>query len=167
MPNPPPPATNVMVAGVMVFLSCTSGIVGSGLCVFSRYQIIEVFSHSFRVTGGIRDFTDGEVFVGKGVLCCRIKTPEGCIAFFNTHVRTYTRFDSARSTAKRYSLHMCLCICPYMCVHECVYACVHVCVHVYVYVCMCVRIYVYVCMCVRIYVCVHVMCTVCTVCVCV
>ena len=77
---------------VLMFSSllCTSGIVGSGLCVFSRYQIMEAFSHSFRVTGGVKDFTDGEVFVGKGVLCCRIKTPDGCIAFFNTHVCTRT-----------------------------------------------------------------------------
>lgn len=68
-----------------------SGIVGSGLCIFSRYQIVEAFSHSFRVTGGVRDFTDGEVFVGKGVLCCRIKTPEGCIAFINTHANPKCR----------------------------------------------------------------------------
>ena len=76
------------VVGYNCYFSCVcaSGIVGSGLCVFSRYQIVEVFSHTFRVTGGIQDFTDGEVFLGKGVLCCRIKTPEGCIAFFNIHV---------------------------------------------------------------------------------
>ncbi len=35
----------------------------------------------------MRRFKDGEVFAGKGVLCCKIETLNGIIAVYNTHVR--------------------------------------------------------------------------------
>ena len=64
-----------------------SGIViGSGLCIFSRYPIVSVIAHEYSVSGGIKIFYDGEVFAGKGVLCCRVLTPCGIVAVFNTHV---------------------------------------------------------------------------------
>jgi hypothetical protein len=44
-------------------------------------------SHQFSLTGGVRDIADGEVFAGKGILLTRLKTPEGTVAFYNTHVR--------------------------------------------------------------------------------
>ena len=44
-------------------------------------------SHQFTLTGGVRDIADGEVFAGKGILLTRLKTPEGVVAFYNTHVR--------------------------------------------------------------------------------
>ena len=64
-----------------------SGIVGSGLCVFSRHPIMAAHTHQFTLTGGVRDIADGEVFAGKGILLTRLKTPEGTVAFYNTHVR--------------------------------------------------------------------------------
>lgn len=63
-----------------------SGIIGSGLCIYSRYSILAVYSHEFNVTGGIKDIADGEVFAGKGVLACLIRTPSGHVTVFNTHV---------------------------------------------------------------------------------
>lgn len=63
-----------------------SGIIGSGLCVFSRHPIVSAHSHQFSVTGGIRDMADGEVFAGKGIIITRIKTISGTVAFYNTHV---------------------------------------------------------------------------------
>ena len=67
--------------------SLFSGVIGSGLCLFSRYPIIAVFSHEFNTSGGVWGFSDGEVFGGKGIIGCRIQTPLGTLAVFNTHVR--------------------------------------------------------------------------------
>ena len=64
----------------------SSGIAGSGLCLFSRYPMVAVFSHSFHASGGVYGFADGEVFAGKGVVGYRLLTPAGTLAVFNTHV---------------------------------------------------------------------------------
>ena len=44
-------------------------------------------THQFTLTGGVHDIADGEVFAGKGILLTRLKTSEGTVAFYNTHVR--------------------------------------------------------------------------------
>ena len=64
-----------------------SGIIGSGLCVFSRHPIISAYSHQFTAGDGIYRFKTGEIFAGKGVMAVKITTPEGVITFYNTHVR--------------------------------------------------------------------------------
>ena len=64
----------------------SSGVVGNGLCVFSRFPIVAVYTHQFSVSGGVYEVSDGEMLAGKGIMCCRIQTPEGQITFFNTHV---------------------------------------------------------------------------------
>ena len=64
-----------------------SGIIGSGLCVFSRHPIISAYSHQFTAGDGIYRFKTGEIFAGKGVMAVKITTPEGIITFYNTHVR--------------------------------------------------------------------------------
>ena len=43
-------------------------------------------SHPFTVSGSMQFFLDGELFAGKGIMMCRILTPAGPIAFYNTHV---------------------------------------------------------------------------------
>ena len=75
-----------VVIPIAVLLSYNSSYIGSGLCIFSKYPILSVISHQFRVTGGMRIFYDGEIFAGKGVLCCKLQTPQGTITIFNTHV---------------------------------------------------------------------------------
>ena len=69
----------------------TSGIIGSGLCIFSRYPIMNVFHHEYRVTHTLKNFSDGEKFAKKGVLAARIELPLslGFITVFNTHVSNY------------------------------------------------------------------------------
>ena len=85
------------ILGTYVFqITCThththttlssSGVVGNGLCVFSRFPIVAVYTHQFSVSGGVYEVSDGEMLAGKGIMCCRIQTPEGQITFFNTHV---------------------------------------------------------------------------------
>lgn len=62
-----------------------SGIIGSGLCVFSRYPIISVHFQQFAVSSSMREFASGDLFAGKGILCCRIMTPTGPVMFATTH----------------------------------------------------------------------------------
>lgn len=67
-------------------LLSSSGAVGSGLCVFSRYPIAAAYTHQFSVTGGMHKLFDGEILAGKAITGYKIQTPGGQIAFFNTHV---------------------------------------------------------------------------------
>ena len=66
-----------------------SGVIGSGLCIFSKYPIVGSYFHAFMASGGIFDMTKGDLFAGKGVGMCRIKLPgEGChLSMYTSHVR--------------------------------------------------------------------------------
>ena len=63
-----------------------SGYVGSGLGVFSRYPIIELDFHRFRLTGTAETFYHGDYMAGKGIGLARIKTPDGILDFYITHL---------------------------------------------------------------------------------
>jgi sphingomyelin phosphodiesterase 2 len=65
-----------------------TSIIGSGLCVFSRFPIISVNGHQYSVSGTSFEITDGEIFAGKGVLSCRIMTPAGPLLFVTTHLNS-------------------------------------------------------------------------------
>ncbi len=87
------PHAQVGVAQYLVIIvhsyapTCTHrGIIGSGLCVFSRYPIAFVCAHRFTVNGSVTEIKDGEIFAGKSIMLCRIHTSAGDIAFYNTHV---------------------------------------------------------------------------------
>ena len=53
---------------------------------FPSIRIASIFSYQYRVTSVLRTCYDAEVFAGKGVLYCRVETPRGNLAIFNTHV---------------------------------------------------------------------------------
>ena len=61
-----------------------SGVIGSGLCIFSKYPIVGSYFHQFTSSGGIFDIHKGEVFAGKGVGMCRVKLNE------RSHLSIYT-----------------------------------------------------------------------------
>ena len=71
---------------LLLILLLVSGVIGSGLCIFSRFPIMASFSHEYSVSGGLRQIKYGETFTGKGCMACLVRTPLGVIAFFNTHV---------------------------------------------------------------------------------
>ena len=41
----------------------------------------------------------GEVFAGKGIACCRVKTPVGHVKVYNTHVSLVRECDTVTSLA--------------------------------------------------------------------
>ena len=86
-PPPPPPTTHI-----------NSGIIGSGLCVFSRHPIISVNAQKFTAGGALREIKDGEMFAGKGILTCRIMTPSGPLLFATTHVSLNLRDRGSMAT---------------------------------------------------------------------
>ncbi|CAO1362853.1 unnamed protein product [Diamesa tonsa] len=55
-----------------------SGVVGSGLCLFSKHRILSAFFHSWPVNGYVHKIQHGDWFGGKGVGFCKIR--------FNGHI---------------------------------------------------------------------------------
>lgn len=63
-----------------------SGILGSGLTIFSRYNIISVFFHQWSVNGYIHRIQHGDYFGGKGVGMCKIKVNDQIINVYVAHL---------------------------------------------------------------------------------
>lgn len=64
-----------------------SGVVGSGLAIFSKYPIAEAWWKGFTLTGKAHRIFDGDWYAGKGIGAVKIKHPVvGTIDVFNTHV---------------------------------------------------------------------------------
>ena len=62
-----------------------SGKIGSGLVTLSRYPIVNVNFHKFRLAGRIDTFWHGDYFAGKGIGLTRIDSPIGVIDVYNIH----------------------------------------------------------------------------------
>lgn len=63
-----------------------SGVIGSGVCVFSRYPIIDAFTYRYSLNGYMYNITHGDWFGGKAVGYCVIDHPKQPIHLFATHV---------------------------------------------------------------------------------
>ncbi|OXU23225.1 hypothetical protein TSAR_014811 [Trichomalopsis sarcophagae] len=59
-----------------------SGVVGSGICIFSRYCIGDVMFHKWPLNGYVHKIHHGDWFGGKGVGLCRIQAQ-------NVHINVY------------------------------------------------------------------------------
>lgn len=67
-----------------------SGVVGSGLAIFSKFPIEEAWWKGFTLTGKAHRIFDGDWYAGKGIGAVRIKHPViGVMDIFNTHVRFF------------------------------------------------------------------------------
>jgi len=65
-----------------------SGVFGSGVCIFSRYFIENVFFHQWPVNGYVHKLHHGDWFGGKGVGLCRVKCKGISINIYSAHVST-------------------------------------------------------------------------------
>jgi endonuclease/exonuclease/phosphatase family metal-dependent hydrolase len=64
-----------------------SGVVGSGLAIFSRYPIKDSWWLGFTASGKPQRFFDGDWYAGKGIGAVRIKHPfAGSVDIFDTHL---------------------------------------------------------------------------------
>lgn len=64
-----------------------SGVVGSGLAIFSRYPIVDSWWLGFTATGKPQRIFDGDWYAGKGIGAVRIRHPRaGSVDIFDTHL---------------------------------------------------------------------------------
>ncbi|CAH0721530.1 unnamed protein product, partial [Brenthis ino] len=70
-----------------------SGVLGSGLCVFSKWMIQDVFFHQWPLNGYIHKIHHGDWFGGKGVGLCRIKCNNTLINVYCTHLHAEYHAD--------------------------------------------------------------------------
>ncbi|XP_068710621.1 putative neutral sphingomyelinase isoform X2 [Montipora foliosa] len=66
--------------------SKVSGVIGSGVCVLSRYPIVDAFTYRYSLNGYMYNITHGDWFGGKAVGYCVIDHPKQQIHFFATHM---------------------------------------------------------------------------------
>lgn len=69
-------------------------MIGSGVCVFSRFPIIDAFTYRYSLNGYMYNITHGDWFGGKAAGYCLIDHPKQPIHFFSTHV-SYNHIISA------------------------------------------------------------------------
>ncbi|KAF6206732.1 hypothetical protein GE061_017968 [Apolygus lucorum] len=63
-----------------------SGFLGSGLCTFSKWPIVETFYYKFPLNGYVHKIHHGDWFAGKGVALAKLKVNDKIINVFNTHL---------------------------------------------------------------------------------
>lgn len=63
-----------------------SGVVGSGLCVLSKWPILSAFYHQWSVNGYVHRIQHGDWFGGKGVGMCKINVNGKLIHFYTAHL---------------------------------------------------------------------------------
>ncbi|VVC24585.1 Hypothetical protein CINCED_3A018926 [Cinara cedri] len=63
-----------------------SGMLGSGMCIMSRYPIIDIHYHPFRLNGYLHMLYHGDWFGGKGIGLCRINVDGFIVDVYTTHL---------------------------------------------------------------------------------
>ena len=81
-----------MTAVIFVLLRLLfSGRVGtSGLCMFSKYRIVDTFFHPYMLNGYWYQFFHGDSHVQKGVAYARVLVNDIVVNCFMTHVRYFS-----------------------------------------------------------------------------
>lgn len=72
-----------------MFVFLLSGMLGSGMCIMSRYPIIDIHYHSFILNGYLHMVMHGDWFGGKGIGLCRIDVQGFIVDVYTTHVNFY------------------------------------------------------------------------------
>lgn len=63
-----------------------SGVTGSGICIFSKYVIEEVFFHQWPLNGYIHKLHHGDWFGGKGVGLCKLTVNNLSVNIYSAHL---------------------------------------------------------------------------------
>ncbi|XP_051176824.1 putative neutral sphingomyelinase isoform X2 [Leptopilina boulardi] len=78
-----------------------SGVVGSGVCVFSRYPILDVMFHRWSVNGYVHKIHHGDWFGGKGVGLCKVRVQNMDINVYIAHLHAEYDRENDEYTAHR------------------------------------------------------------------
>lgn len=63
-----------------------SGVVGSGVCIFTKHPIIDTHFHKWVINGYVHKVHHGDWFGGKGVALCKIKFHDYIVNVYSTHL---------------------------------------------------------------------------------
>lgn len=63
-----------------------SGVLGSGVCILSRFPIQDVMFHKWPLNGYVHKIHHGDWFGGKGVGLCRLKIHDMNVNIYIAHV---------------------------------------------------------------------------------
>ncbi|KAK2586499.1 hypothetical protein KPH14_011397 [Odynerus spinipes] len=63
-----------------------SGVLGSGICIFSKYPIEDVMFHRWPLNGYFHKIHHGDWFGGKGIGLCRVKVKDMNINIYAVHL---------------------------------------------------------------------------------
>jgi len=63
-----------------------SGVAGSGVCIFSKFPILDVLFHQWMINGYVHKIQHGDWFGGKGVGLCQIQCKDLLINLYTAHV---------------------------------------------------------------------------------
>ncbi|XP_015112923.1 putative neutral sphingomyelinase [Diachasma alloeum] len=77
-----------------------SGVLGSGICLLSRYPIQDVMFHKWSLNGYVHKIHHGDWFGGKGVGLCRLKVHDANINVYVAHL--HAEYDTEND---EYSAH--------------------------------------------------------------
>lgn len=69
-----------------LFPFLNSGVIGSGVCCFSKYPIQDVMFHRWSLNGYVHKVHHGDWFGGKGVGLCRLRVDDANVNIYNAHV---------------------------------------------------------------------------------
>ncbi|XP_044752920.1 putative neutral sphingomyelinase [Coccinella septempunctata] len=78
-----------------------SGSMGSGICIFSKYPIVDVYFHQWAVNGYIHKIHHGDWFGGKGVGLCKLQLDEYLVNVYTAHLHAEYDRDNDEYKAHR------------------------------------------------------------------
>ncbi|KAL1506402.1 hypothetical protein ABEB36_005772 [Hypothenemus hampei] len=81
-----------------------SGVVGSGICIFSKHPIEETFFHQWSVNGYIHKLHHGDWWGGKGVGLCRLRVDKENTTYYVNVYTTHLHAEYNR-TSDDYQAH--------------------------------------------------------------
>ncbi|CAH2002450.1 unnamed protein product [Acanthoscelides obtectus] len=78
-----------------------SGVTGSGICIFSKYQIKETFFHQWPLNGYIHKIHHADWFGGKGVGLCKLSVDRYTVHVYSAHLhaeydRNFDEYEAHR-----------------------------------------------------------------------
>ena len=73
-------------------LCCCRGFLGSGICVFSRYPILETVEHRFPLNGHPQKILHGDFYGNKACGLLILKVKDLNVNLYTTHVSLYSEF---------------------------------------------------------------------------
>lgn len=78
-----------------------SGVLGSGICIFSKYFIEDVMFHRWPLNGYFHKIHHGDWFGGKGIGLCRIKVEDIHVNIYSAHLHAEYNRENDEYAAHR------------------------------------------------------------------